>query len=142
MRRIGRYEVLGLLGRGGMGAVYKAAMPHTGRVVALKLLRPSEQLAATADQDALRRGFFREAALMAGIRHPGVAQVLDVDEDRDGRPFFVMEYYCDNLGAQLGEGPRVEEPCRALGVARSLDLRGSWPRPWRAGTTRACGTAT
>ncbi|SNR97951.1 serine/threonine protein kinase [Humidesulfovibrio mexicanus] len=122
MRRIGRYEVLGLLGRGGMGAVYKAAMPHTGRVVALKLLRPSEQLAATADQDALRRGFFREAALMAGIRHPGVAQVLDVDEDRDGRPFFVMEYYCDNLGAQLGEGPRVEEPCRALGVARSLDL--------------------
>lgn len=122
MRRIGRYAILGLLGRGGMGAVFKAAMPRTGRVVALKLLKPAEMLAATADPEALRRAFFREAALMAGIRHPGVAQVLDVDEDALGRPFFVMEYYCCNLGAQLGEGYRVEEPTRRLDVARSLDL--------------------
>ena len=122
MKRIGRYAILGLLGRGGMGAVYKAAMPRTGRVVALKLLKPAEQLAATADADALRQAFYREARLMAGIRHPGVAQVLDVDEDATGCPFFVMEYYCNNLGALLGEGPRVEEPCRRLGVERSLGL--------------------
>lgn len=122
MRRIGRYAILGLLGRGGMGSVYKAAMPHTGRVVALKLLKPSELLAATADPEALRRDFLREAALMARIRHPGVAQVLDVDSDGSGRPFFVMEYYCNNLGALLGEGYRVEEPTRRLGVERSLDL--------------------
>lgn len=122
MRSIGRYAILGLLGRGGMGSVYKAAMPHTGRVVALKLLKPSDMLAATADTEALRRDFLREAALMARIRHPGVAQVLDVDEDSGGRPFFVMEYYCNNLGALLGEGYRVEEPTRRLGVERSLDL--------------------
>lgn len=122
MRNIGRYAILGLLGRGGMGSVYKAAMPHTGRVVALKLLKPSEMLAATADSEALRRDFLREAALMARIRHPGVAQVLDVDTDETGRPFFVMEYYCNNLGALLGEGYRVEEPTRRLGVERSLDL--------------------
>jgi len=122
MKHIGRYVVLGLLGRGGMGAVYKAAMPRTGRVVALKLLRPAEPLAATADRDALRRGFYREARLMASIRHPGVAQVLDVDEDAAGCPFFVMEYYCNNLGALLGEGPRVEEPCRRLGVEQSLSV--------------------
>lgn len=122
MKRIGRYAILGLLGRGGMGAVYKAAMPRTGRVVALKLLKPAEQLAATADAEALRQAFYREARLMAGIRHPGVAQVLDVDEDASGCPFFVMEYYCNNLGALLGEGPRVEEPCRRLGVERSLGL--------------------
>ncbi len=120
MRTIGRYAVLGLLGRGGMGAVFKAAMPRTGRVVAVKLLLPAEQLAATADMAELRRGFYREARLMASIRHPGVAQVLDVDEDASGRPFFVMEYYCNNLGAQLGEGPRVEEPCRRLGVEQAL----------------------
>ena len=120
MRSIGRYAVLGLLGRGGMGAVFKAAMPGTGRVVAVKLLLPAEQLAATADMAELRRGFYREARLMASIRHPGVAQVLDVDEDASGRPFFVMEYYCNNLGAQLGEGPRVEEPCRRLGVEQAL----------------------
>lgn len=122
MRSIGRYAVLGLLGRGGMGAVYKAAMPRTGRVVAVKLLAPSEELAATADPEALRRGFFREAELMARIRHPGVAQVLDVDEDQRGRPFFVMEYYCNNLGAQLGESYRVEEPTRRLDVEASLSL--------------------
>lgn len=122
MKHIGRYTVLGLLGRGGMGAVYKAAMPRTGRVVALKLLRPAEPLAATADMDALRQGFYREARLMASIRHPGVAQVLDVDEDASGCPFFVMEYYCNNLGALLGEGPRVEEPCRRLGVEQSLSV--------------------
>jgi len=122
MRAIGRYTILGLLGRGGMGAVYKAAMPRTGRVVALKLLAPSEMMAAVADPAALRQGFFREAALMARIRHPGVAQVLDVDEDERGRPFFVMEYYCNNLGAELGESYRVEEPTRRLGVERSLAL--------------------
>jgi len=122
MRSIGRYVILGLLGRGGMGAVYKAAMPCTGRVAALKLLRPSEDLAAAADFDALRRGFYREAQLMASIRHPGVAQVLDVDEDASGCPFFVMEYYCNNLGAQLGESYRVEEPTRRLGVEQSLSV--------------------
>jgi hypothetical protein len=122
MRTIGRYAILGLLGRGGMGAVYKAAMPRTGRVAALKLLKPSEELAAVTDFESLKRGFYREAALMARIRHPGVAQVLDVDEDEAGRPFFVMEYYCNNLGAQLGESYRVEEPTRRLGVEQSLSL--------------------
>ncbi|MBA4356197.1 MAG: serine/threonine protein kinase [Desulfovibrio sp.] len=131
MKTIGRYAILGLLGRGGMGAVYKAAMPRTGRVVAIKVLKPAEQLAATADLGALRRGFFREAALMAGIRHPNIAQVLDVDEAPSpdggsaggaggGLPFFVLEYYCNNLGALLGEGYRVEAPARRLGVEQSL----------------------
>ncbi|MBU1040772.1 MAG: protein kinase, partial [Proteobacteria bacterium] len=111
-------------GRGGMGAVYKAAMPRTGRVVAVKVLKPSEQLAATADPAVLRRDFFREAALMAGIRHPNIAQVLDVDEALDAHgsslPYFVMEYYCNNLGALLGEGYRVEEATRRLGVEQAL----------------------
>lgn len=124
MHSIGRYTILGLLGRGGMGAVYKAAMPRTGRVVALKALRPSEDLAATADPETLRRDFFREAALMASLRHPNIAQVLDVDEaalsDGSTVPYFTMEYYCCNLGAQIGETYRVEAPTRRLGVDQAL----------------------
>jgi serine/threonine-protein kinase len=58
---------------------------------------------------------------MARIRHPNIAQVLDVDECAEG-PFFVMEYYCNNLGALLGEGYRVEEPTRRLGVEAALGM--------------------
>ena len=64
---IGRYKVCGLLGRGGMGAVYKVRQPHTGRMAALKLLRPTEELAMLVAEDELRRRFVREAEVMAAL---------------------------------------------------------------------------
>ena len=119
MKRIGRYEIRGLLGKGGMGVVYKAAMPVTGRIVALKVCRPAEMLAAVAGLEAVRRDFFREAKAMADIRHPNVARIWDVDE-AGGEAFFVMEYYCDNLGVAMGESFVVERPTRRLSVDVSL----------------------
>ena len=77
--RIGRYEVCGLLGRGGMGAVYKVRQPVTGRIAALKLLRPADTLADLSDMDDLRRRFLHEAQVMAALDHPHVAAVWDVD---------------------------------------------------------------
>jgi serine/threonine-protein kinase len=121
--RIGRYEIRGLLGRGGMGAVYKAAMPVTGRMVALKALKPADILLDTVGRDALTGMFLAEAATMARISHPNVAGVLDVDQGSERTPpHFTMEYYCGNLGALMGETYEAERPSRRMGAATALRL--------------------
>jgi WD40 repeat protein/serine/threonine protein kinase len=83
--RVGGYEVLGVLGRGGMSVVYKARQPGLGRVVALKRLRPRGPNAP----DAAR--FLREAAAVARMHHPNIVQVYEVGEDAGG-PFLALEY--------------------------------------------------
>ncbi|OIQ50308.1 Serine/threonine-protein kinase PknL [Pseudodesulfovibrio hydrargyri] len=126
--RIGRYEIRGLLGRGGMGAVYKAAMPVTGRIVALKVLRPAEIMDDLLGRDALREMFFKEASAMASISHPNVAAVLDAGGGGDCAdcpavpPHFTMEYFCGNLGVLMGETYEVERKSRLLGVETSLSI--------------------
>ncbi|MUM76731.1 protein kinase [Pseudodesulfovibrio sp. F-1] len=120
---IGRYEIRGLLGRGGMGAVYKAAMPVTGRMVALKVLKPADILIDIMGSDALTSLFLGEAATMARISHANVASVLDVDEGGAATPpHFTMEYYCGNLGALMGETYDAERPSRRLGAQAALAL--------------------
>ncbi len=117
MRKIGRYEIRGLLGRGGMSTVFKAAMPVTGKIVALKLMNPPELLVDMIGEEQLRRLFVAEAVTMAGIRHPNIVDVWDFDE-HEGRPFFVMEYFCNNLGLFIGEHFRVEEKSRRFDVEK------------------------
>lgn len=119
MKRIGRYEVLGLLGRGGMGAVYKAAMPVTGKIVALKLLAPNPLLRTLLGRELIERQFLAEAHTLGAISHPHVAAVWDFG--RAGRrPYFVMEYFCRDLGQVIGESARVEAPTRALPLPRAV----------------------
>jgi serine/threonine-protein kinase len=121
--KIGRYEIRGLLGRGGMGAVYKAAMPVTGRIVALKVLRPAEIMEDLVGMDALTDMFLTEAATMASISHANVASVLDVHDGTDGADaHFTMEYFCGNLGVLMGETYEVEKPSRRLGVEASVHV--------------------
>ncbi|MDP6446246.1 MAG: protein kinase [Pirellulaceae bacterium] len=85
--RVGRYEIELLVGAGGFGDVYQAWDEPLNRRVALK--SPSGQrVATTAALDRL----LTEARLAAGIRHPGIAQVFDVDCDDAGRPFVVYEF--------------------------------------------------
>ncbi len=82
----GRYRLLGVLGAGGMGTVWKARDAELDRIVALKQLR--EPGAQEADS---RRRFDREARLAAHLRHPGIVTVLDVGEV-GGVPYLTMEF--------------------------------------------------
>ena len=85
-RTISHYQVLSLLGAGGMGEVYLARDPRLERTVALKIL-PGE---FAADADRMQR-FTREAKAASALNHPNVAHIYDVGES-DGISFIVMEH--------------------------------------------------
>ena len=83
---VGDYEVGPLLGKGGMGAVYRARRRSDGLDVALKLMRPR----IGADPEA-RSHLLREAEVMRRLRHPNIVELLDSGEDGGGF-FWAMEY--------------------------------------------------
>ena len=85
-KQIGPYEILGPLGKGGMGAVYKAMQPSLNRIVAIKVL-PGD---FAKDPDAVAR-FHREAQTVAMLSHPNIVQIIDKGEDQ-GILYFAMEY--------------------------------------------------
>ena len=103
---IKHYEIEELLGKGGMGVVYKARDTRLGRPVALKLLPPE----LTRD-DGRKARFFQEARAASAVNHPAIAQIYDVDEGPEGL-FIAME---------LVEGKTV----KALIQGRELDVLGA-----------------
>jgi len=119
--RIGRYNVLGTLGRGGMGGVYKVGHQALGRVMALKLLQPHQLLNELMGEDKVRSAFLREARLLGSCDHRNIASVWDLDEDR-GRPFMVLEYLCMNVADLIGEGRVVENRTRIVPPRTALDF--------------------
>ncbi|MFO1314962.1 MAG: serine/threonine-protein kinase [Burkholderiales bacterium] len=86
--RIGRYVILDELGRGAMGIVYKARDPLIDRLVALKTVGVE---AHSAEADAYRQRFFREARSAGGLSHPNIVTVHDVGEG-DGVAYIAMEF--------------------------------------------------
>jgi hypothetical protein len=113
LRGVPGYELLGELGRGGMGIVYKARHVSLNRLVALKLLRWGP------DSSAVERARFRgEAEAVARLQHPNVVQIFEVGE-QDGRPFLALELLeGGSLARRLGGTPR---PAReAAGLVQTL----------------------
>ncbi len=117
--RIGSYEVVKELGRGGMGVVYKAWALQLSRWCAIKVLLTGEH---ASEAQIIR--FQNEARLAAHLNHPNITQVFDLGEDTEGRPYFVMEFVEGrDLSALIRSGSArdVETGVRALAkVARAL----------------------
>jgi tetratricopeptide (TPR) repeat protein len=109
--RLGVYEVLGPLGAGGMGEVYRARDRKLGREVAIKILRE----AFAADPARVSR-FEREARMLAALNHPGIATIYGMEQDGDFR-FIVMELVPgETLSEKLASGPMT--------ILESLDSAG------------------
>jgi serine/threonine protein kinase len=103
------YEVLGELGRGGMGVVFRARQLALNRIVALKMLRGG----ATAGVEELRR-FRREAEAVAALHHPNIIQIFEVGDTPDG-PFFALELVAGgSLAERLSRGPMPPQETAAL----------------------------
>jgi serine/threonine protein kinase len=103
------YEILGELGRGGMGVVYQARQLGLNRTVALKMLSAG---AHTDPKDLAR--FRAEAAVIARLQHPNIVQIYDVGEAA-GRPYFVLEYVAGGSLAQHLQGtPQPVRPAAQL----------------------------
>lgn len=117
-----KYKILGLLGQGGMGRVYKARMPVVDKIVAVKRLAPNEHMIHLLGKETVEELFVNEARTLAQIRDPHIAPILDFDRDEEGRPFFVMEYHCMNLGVMLGEDYVMENPTRTLPPVRAAQI--------------------
>jgi len=97
--QLGPYEIVGLLGVGGMGEVYRARDPRLGREVAVKVLPPG----SSAHEDRLRR-FEQEARAAGALNHPNLLAVLDVGTD-EGSPYIVSELLeGETLRERLGGG--------------------------------------
>ena len=120
MKRIGRYIIRGLLGRGGMGKIYKVELPVTGKIFALKLLDPDPLVAKLLGIERLNDLFFSEARNMARLNHPNIVAIHDFDQ-HDEKPFYVMDFFANNLGTMIGESHRIESPSRPLAVDKALD---------------------
>jgi hypothetical protein len=99
IQSIGKYQLDGLLGQGGMGAVYRSFHPHLNRPVALKIIRSD-----AADAETTQR-FLREAQVVAGLSHPNIINIFDIDVF-DGQPYLVMELITGgSLAGLLAHGP-------------------------------------
>ncbi|MEV6398180.1 serine/threonine-protein kinase [Streptomyces sp. NPDC051907] len=112
-RLAGRYRVIGRLGRGGMGIVWRALDEVLGREVAVKELRTYTD-SSGPELAALTVRMKREARAAARVRHPGVIAVHDVAEHH-GRPVIVME---------LIDGPSLDDVLREHGVMDAREVAG------------------
>lgn len=100
------YELLGILGRGGMGIVFRARQLSLKRQVALKMI-----LTGRNARPAERARFQREAEAVARLQHPNIVQIYEVGE-QNGLPYFSLEFVnAGSLAQFLGAGPQPARMC-------------------------------
>ena len=101
--RLGDYEILDEIGRGGMGVIYLARQRHPQRMVAVKRV-----LNYHADSHETLRRFRREADAAASLDHPNILPIYEVSESKDGLPFFSMKFAAGGSLQKVGAALRAE----------------------------------
>jgi len=108
--RLGNYEILEEIGRGGMGVIYRARQRHSRRIVAVKRI-----LGYHADSHETLARFRREAQAAASLDHPNILPIYEVSESEDGLPFFSMKFAPGGNLQEVGPALRNEpRQCVAL----------------------------
>src|ERR1700733_8092318 len=119
LTNIGRYEILGELGRGAMGVVYQGRDPQIARLVAIKTIALLTD-DAEAEQE-YRQRFFLEARAAGRLSHPGIVTIFDVGEEPESHsPFIVMEYVAGQPLSKFISSPSKVPARRALRYAQQL----------------------
>jgi len=125
---LSHYKILGRLGAGGMGVVYKAEDQRLNRLVAIKLLAPEVGTGDTPEAQFRRGRFIHEAQAASALDHPHLANIHEIDETPDGQVFIVMAFYDgESLKDRLARGPLpmdeavtiVEQVARGLAAAHA-----------------------
>lgn len=106
-------EILECLGRGGMGAVYKARQPRLDRLVALKIITPEKQ-----GEPQFAERFEREARALARLHHPNIVTVYDFGEAQGN--FYLLMEFVDGLTLRQLLQPRKLSPAEALGIVPKI----------------------
>lgn len=115
---IGKYQLNAFLGSGSMGRIYRVTIPVLEKTAALKLFTPSRALIEKTGLTWLREQFIHEAAVIANIRHPNVVSIWSLEETAN-ELFYLMEYYCRNLGQLIGESYWADRPSRKVSVDKA-----------------------
>src|SRR3989475_9949268 len=112
-QKLGSFQVLSIVGRGGMGEVYRARDTKLKREVAIKIL-PEE---FSQDPDRVAR-FQREAEVLASLNHPNIAAIYDLEE-AEGARFLVLEFVeGETLAERIARGSIPIE--QALNIAKNI----------------------
>src|SRR6266404_2500641 len=107
---IADHEILDEIARGGMGVVYQAREPHSGRIVALKCV-----LAYQSDSDHVVARFRREAETAVRLEHPNIVPIYQVGETADGFPYYTMKYAAAGSLLQA-RGPLLQHPRHSVAL--------------------------
>src|SRR5437879_3106384 len=116
MDQLGRYQILGELGRGAMGVVYRALDPSIGREVAIKTIRLGELIDAE-QRGRQRERLFREARSAGILSHPNIITIYDMAEQGD-TAYIAMEFVAGATLEQLLSGNQPIPPERIFSILR------------------------
>src|ERR1700720_3246812 len=109
LKKLGKYEVIGELGHGAMGVVYRARDPVINRLVALKTIT-----SGGADDPSMLERFYREAQSAGGLQHPNIVTIFDMG-DESGVPYIAMELIDgENLDQLIAQRTSIPLPLKMV----------------------------